>query len=400
MMSSDYSMNFRSCCFMKSLHIFALHLAYGGVEKAISEFSGIMAEKYEVTIHSVYKMPDSPAYPIDSRVKIQYLLDDIPNRQEFKAALAAKQLPSVIREGMRSVRILHGKRVELIRAIRCIKDGIIVTTRDEHSILLSKYGLPGVKKIAQFHEDHDFRKTLVRHFRYQYGNIDLLTLLSPKMVREVREMMKDTNHHTRVVYVPNFMKTTPPEVPYSGREKTVIAVGRLDWVKGFDRLIDLFSQIHTDFPDWKLKIIGGGELYNSLKERIVSRNSSSYITLTGKLSPSQVITEMQKASVFSLSSYTESFPFVLLEAMSCSLPIVAFNTRGGLDMIVKNGENGFLAEDQGAFLTSLSLLMKEEPLRRRMGEKSRELSSQYSAKAVEETWYQLIEDLYENRESL
>ena len=103
---------------MKSLHIFALHLAYGGVEKAISEFSGIMAEKYEVTIHSVYKMPDSPAYPIDSRVKIQYLLDDIPNRQEFKAALAAKNLFSILKEGMRSVRILQRKRAELIRAIR------------------------------------------------------------------------------------------------------------------------------------------------------------------------------------------------------------------------------------------------------------------------------------------
>jgi N-acetylglucosaminyldiphosphoundecaprenol N-acetyl-beta-D-mannosaminyltransferase len=385
---------------MKSLHIFALHLAYGGVEKAISEFSGIMAEKYEVTIHSVYKMPDSPAYPIDSRVKIQYLLDDIPNRKEFKAALAAKNFTSVMKEGLRSVRILHGKRAELIRAIRSINDGIIVTTRDEHSVLLSRYGRPGVKKVAQFHEDHDFRKALVRHFKYCYGNIDLLVLLSPKMVREVREMMKNTNHHTRVAYVPNFMKTTPPELPYSGREKTVLAVGRLDWVKGFDRLIDLFSKVHPDFPDWKLKIIGGGELYDSLKEKISSCDASSYISLTGKITPSQVITEMQRASVYVLSSYTESFPVVLLEAMSCSLPIVAFNTRGGLDMLVRNGENGFLAENQEGFLTSLSILLKEESLRRKMAEKSRELSSQYTAEAVEETWYQLIEDLYENRESL
>ena len=88
---------------MKSLHIFALHLAYGGVEKAVSEFSNIMAEKYDVTIHSVYKMPDSPAYPIDSRVHIRYLLDDIPNRKEFKAAVAEKNLPGVIKEGFRAV---------------------------------------------------------------------------------------------------------------------------------------------------------------------------------------------------------------------------------------------------------------------------------------------------------
>ena len=105
---------------------------------------------------------------------------------------------------------------------------------------------------------------------------------------------------------------------------------------------------------------------------------------------------MQKASLFALSSYTESFPFVLLEAMSCSLPIAAFNTRGGLDMIVRNGENGYLAEDTDSFLSSLSALLRDASLRAQMAAKSRELSAQYSAKAVEETWYQLIEDLYEN----
>ena len=136
--------------------------------------------------------------------------------------------------------------------------------------------------------------------------------------------------------------------------------------------------------------------YDSLLEKISSCNASSFITLTGKLSPAQVITEMQQASLFALSSYTESFPFVLLEAMSCSLPIVAFNTRGGLDMIVCNGENGYLAEDADSFLSSFSALMGDASLRTQMAAKSREFSSRYSASAVEETWYQLIEDLYEN----
>ena len=381
---------------MKSLHIFALHLAYGGVEKAVSEFSNIMAEKYDVTIHSVYNMPDSPAYYIDSRVKVRYLLDDIPNRHEFKSALRSGNPAAILREGIRSVRILWGKRSSLIRAIREINDGIIVTTRDEHSILLSRYGRPGVKKIAQFHEDHAYRKTIVRHFRHNYGNIDLLVLLSPKMVQEVREIMAG-NHHTQVAYVPNFLMKVPPETDPSHRDKTVIAVGRLSWVKGFDRLIDLFARIHPDFPDWKLKIVGSGDDYDTLQSKIKASDASSYITLTGKLTPSQVITEMQQSAIYALSSYTESFPFVLLEAMSCSLPIAAFNTRGGLDMIVNNGENGFLSEDDEAFLSSLSLLMNDAALRTQMGIKSRELSSRYTSKAVAETWYQLIEDLYEEK---
>ena len=106
---------------------------------------------------------------------------------------------------------------------------------------------------------------------------------------------------------------------------------------------------------------------------------------------------MQRAAVYALSSYTESFPFVLLEAMSCSLPIAAFNTRGGLEMIVNDAENGFLSESDDAFLSALSRLMGDEELRTAMGKKSRELSSRYTSKAVAETWYRLIEDLYEEK---
>ena len=79
---------------MNTIHIIALHLAFGGVERAIINMANLFAARYNVEIISVYNMPNSPAYPLDARVKVRYLLDDVPNRAEWKAA--AKGLPERI----------------------------------------------------------------------------------------------------------------------------------------------------------------------------------------------------------------------------------------------------------------------------------------------------------------
>lgn len=72
---------------MKKVRIIALHLAYGGIEKAIISMANLLSERYEVEIISVYNMPDSPAFRVDERVRIRYLLDETPNREEWKAAV-------------------------------------------------------------------------------------------------------------------------------------------------------------------------------------------------------------------------------------------------------------------------------------------------------------------------
>ena len=195
---------------MKDVYILSLHLAYGGLQRAVCEFANMMAEHYQVHILSFYDMPSGPAYPIDSRVQIRYLYNDIPNREEFKAALKGKRPFSVLKEGIRATRTLIAKRTGIIHAVKSISSGIIMSTRDEYAVLLSRYGKKNVVKIAQLHQDFAYEKQLPRHFAHDYENIDLFTLLSPKLAREAKEIMKE-NRHTKVVYVPNFMMEVPPE---------------------------------------------------------------------------------------------------------------------------------------------------------------------------------------------
>ena len=377
---------------MKKVRIIALHLAFGGIEKAICGMANLFAERYEVEILSVYHMPDSPAFPLDERVKVRWLLDDIPNRDAWRAAVSAHSLPGIARESVRAAKILRDKKHAVIEAIRSADDGAVITTRPEDNVLLSRYGRPGALKIAQLHQDHRFDRTLVKNFKQDYGGVDVFALLTPGLRDEVREMMRGNNSHTKCVYLPNFLEHFPEDPHKYPREKTVLAVGRLHEVKRFDLLIRLFAAVHTQFPDWKMRIVGDGEEREKLETAIRELHAVDYVNLTGKKDAAGVEEEMLHASVFAMTSRSEGFPFVLLEAESCGLPTVAFDVRVGPGFVVRDGVNGCLAPegDGHAFCEKLASLMKDEELRRKMSDAAIAHAAGFSREKAGELWYSLI----------
>ena len=374
----------------KSVYIFALHLAYGGVEKAVSLFANMLCSDFDVHIISVYNMPGSPAYEISEKVKVEYLLKDIPNREEFKTAVRNLNVLRILTEGFRAVKILYLKKIRVIKAVRKIKEGVIVTTRDEDAILASAFGRKETLKIAQLHHDYAVKSKFVRHFKYNYGNIDVLTLLSPKMADEISRALGN-RHKMKVMYVPNFIETIPPMPSITDKEKTVLAVGRLDPIKGFDRLIESFCRVHENAEEWKLVIAGDGNEYDNLRELIDRLHAGEYIELAGKLSPDEVASEMNRAGIFALSSYSEGFPFVLLEALCGALPVAAYDIRSGLDMIIRDGENGFLVSDREEFEKCLLKLMNDSKLRESMSLNAYKKAEEFSKERLRTTWINIIE---------
>lgn len=378
---------------MKKIRIIALHLAYGGIEKAIISMANLFAEKYDVEIISVYNMPDSPAFPLSERVRVRYLLDETPNREEFRAAMRAKDPAAILREGIKSVRILRGKKRGVINTIKAIGDDVIITTRNEDNVLLSRYGSKNVLKIVQLHHDHRFDKRLVRDISRRYGNIDVFALLTDGLAEEVRAMLPEESR-TRVVCVPNFLEHYPENIDLDAKKKVALAVGRLDAVKGFDRLIEAFADIHGVMPDWKLRIVGEGAERDRLETLISENGLEDCVSLTGMRDAAGVEEEMRRASLFLMSSHSEGLPFVLMEAFSAMLPAVAYDVRVGPGAIIQDGVSGYLVPDgdRAAYVARVCELMGDEEKRREMAERALERSHFYSKENVARIWDGVLGD--------
>ena len=101
---------------LKNIRIIALHLAFGGVEKAIVNMANLFIELvYPVEIICVYRMPNSPAFPLNAQVQVTYLLKNTPNRQQWKECLKKNMLFKLIKEIIKSIIILIQKKYYLYR---------------------------------------------------------------------------------------------------------------------------------------------------------------------------------------------------------------------------------------------------------------------------------------------
>jgi len=376
----------------KQVNIIALHLGVGGVEKAIIGMANLFAERYDVRLYSVYKLPGTPSLPVDPRVSVRFLLRDVPNRKEWKDALRARDGRAFYKETMRSIRILTGKRRVVRKMIRNITEGVIITTRHEDNLQLSKYGAANVLKIGQLHHDHAFARKYVKGFRHGYRRLDILTLLTPQLVREAEELAAGHNSHTKLVYMPNFLERYPDQGDFGIREKTVLAVGRVTEVKRFPLLAEQFVHLHGRVPDWKLRIIGDGDELPGIRDYVKQQGAEEYIELPGQKNNDEVQREMLRASVFAMSSRSEGFPFVLMEAQSCGLPIVAYDVRVGPGFLVKEGVNGFLVPEgkREEYEARLVELMQNPALREQMGAEAQKHAQEFSREAIAEKWFTVI----------
>lgn len=375
----------------KKIYITSLHMMHGGVEMAISlQANAFVKRGYDVEILCIYNLGE-PVYKLDDRVKLTYLSNVHPNKEEFLKAKNDRNIIAIIKEGIYAVNVLYLKKKVMIDAFRKIQDGVIVSTRNEHTVLLSKYGNKSVKKVAHLHHDHRFDKKLLRDFANSYDNIDVFMLLTDELQKEASKIMKD-NKKTEIMTMPNFLEETQKHIEEEkSREKQVIAVGRLDEVKGFKRLILLWKKL-SEREDVILKIVGDGEQKEELEKIIAEQNLQGKVVLTGSMEHNKVLKEMRKSLLYVMTSYTEGFPFVLLEAMSEGLPAVAYDVRVGPRAIIQEGENGYLVadEDEKAFVDSVVTILEDDKLRRIMSQNAIKRAKDFSEENIMKRWEKVI----------
>ena len=170
-------------------------------------------------------------------------------------------------------------------------------------------------------------------------------------------------------YIPNPLPFLPSKFSHHGN-KVVLNVGRLTDDKQHQALIDIWSQVKNR-DDWVLKIIGTGENYQALQSQIASLGLQQSVMLCP--TTKNIEYEYASASIFVLSSRAEGFGLVLLEAMACGLPCIAFDCPSGPRDIVRNACTGYLIEpgDNVLFVKHLEGLMASQPERQALGEQGK-----------------------------
>ena len=174
--------------------------------------------------------------------------------------------------------------------------------------------------------------------------------------------------------------------------KRAIAVGRLDYQKSFDRLILVWEKVHQQMPDWSLDIFGQGEWKEMLQQMIDERGLGECVKLNAPTK--EIGKEYAESSMLVMSSHYEGFPMVMIEAMACGLPAVCFDFKCGPRDIIAQGENGLIVPDGDieGLADALVRLMKDDELRKKMGENAKRVVETYSEEKVMAKWLELYEE--------
>lgn len=224
----------------------------------------------------------------------------------------------------------------------------------------------------------------------------IVRLLYPRTALIVSPTNSDTNFYKSIgcpaAFIPNPLAFYPDKLS-TDRSKLALHVGRLVDDKDQSALIRIWKVISVKHPDWRLRIIGTGENYGALKNLILEYGLSKCVEI---LSPTnKLIDHYLEASFFLLSSKSEGFGMVLIEAMSCGLPCIAFDCPVGPREIIQHGENGFLVEigNINNFADRINDLISNKALRIKLGCNARLSSFPYSKDLIFRKWNILLKNL-------
>ncbi len=133
-------------------------------------------------------------------------------------------------------------------------------------------------------------------------------------------------------------------LPIKKQEKetfNIVCVGRLTPSKGQTILIGAVKKIIEEVKNFKLILVGGGEDFEGIKEKIEKEKLNEYIELKGPVSHETVKEILTGADVFALPSFAEGIPVALMEAMAMEIPVISTKIAG-IPELIEDYKNGFL----------------------------------------------------------
>lgn len=293
---------------------------------------------------------------------------------------------------------LHKK--ELREVIRTVNPDIVISTDS-----FGKYFLPYLragKKQVFIREYHMYSKFSLMYPKTLLERIFgwCRTAMDAFLIKKYDRFVLLTNEDKEINWRDNDKAIVIPNPIISNHSytslldnKTVSAVGRLCHQKNFELLIEAWSIVNSSHPDWKLDIYGEGPDKTHLTEIIHNLHLEDTITLQGY--DNNIFCQLASSSMLAVSSIYEGFPLVIIEAMSCGLPVISSDCPCGPKDIIANGKNGFLVPcgNTTTLAERICQLIEDSSLRDKMGKNALETSKKYTMDQIISIWMDLFKEL-------
>ncbi len=380
---------------MKIVYIIDTLSTKGGAERIISEKMDYIATHYgyDVSIITCYQFPESMpnCYILSDKVKQINLC--FPIHQQYKYHYPKRLW----------VKWSYHRQLskQLNNTINSINPDIIIGV----GYALADYVCQiksRAAKIIESHEARIFTKTFQLYNKQSFLSDIYFNLYRNKYLHIIEKnadvvvtLTKDDAMNwrkaKRVETIPNF-SIMPVSKLCDINAKRVIAVGRLSWQKGYDKLLNIWKIVSTTHPDWRLDIFGEGnqeiELRKFIKENGLS--SVSIHPFTNNISQ-----EYAESSICVLTSRFEGFSLVLLEALRHGIPCITFDCPYGPKELVDNEKCGFVIKNGNIhlFADKLKYLMNHPEVRKRFSIAATSKAQYYHVDTIMNQWKHLFESL-------
>jgi len=364
----------------------------GGVERVVSFKASYFAEvyQYDVTIIVTEGKGRDCFFPLSDKVKVVNL--NLGFEDLWKASFI-KKVFLYLRKQYKYRRLLESE------LMRLRPDVTISVLRREINFINS---IPdGSHKIGELHVNRsNYRNftsrdnNFIKRFFARFWMNDLLKHLKKldRMVVLTEDAKRDWPELSNVKLIPDPIPFKVDQVS-SLNTKRVVSIGRYAYEKGNDLLLKAWNKVEKQCQGWTLDIYGQGNQtpYRELMQELGIDETRCH--LHGSLADVKDV--YLNSSIFTLPSRFEGFGLVIIEAMACGVPVVAFDCENGPRNIITNNQNGLLVKpfDVDEYADSLLRLICDEQLRSQMGNRALDSSKQYMIEDIALQWKNLFDEV-------
>lgn len=360
---------------MTLLYVTDAFAVWGGMERVLADKMNYLSESYgyDVVLITVNQGAHSIPFSLNPRIKHMDLAVRLHQQYAYgrvKRFLVHRQLVAELKD--KFMNALMKINADVIVCAKLDFIGVLNEVRGCTPLIVESHT---ICRADYYEKPGLLRRLQIWTYKYQVKKADAVAALT---VGDSKDWLM---YNKQVYVIPNVVNINKSSNYSSHTERKIIFVGRFTEQKDFDCLLRIWSIVFARHADWTLDVYTDGKI------------DASGVSVFKPVA--NIMEKYFNSSMLLLTSLFEPFGLVLPEAMSCGLPVVAFDCPYGPADIITDGVDGFLVKnrDINEFANRVCQLIEDRELRVRMGQAGVKSAQRYSADLIMPKWKELFESL-------